>query len=38
MRAPVAMTKRLTTLDMAASPTFWEKEVMGVQPKGQPGC
>ena len=30
--APVAMEKRLTTLVRAASPTFCENEVMGVQP------
>ena len=29
----MAMAKRLTTLVRAASPTFCENEVMGVQPK-----
>ena len=33
MAAPVAMTKRFTTLEMVARPTFCEKEVMGVHPK-----
>ena len=33
MAAPVAMTNRFTTLDIAARPTFCENEVMGVQPK-----
>ena len=31
--APVAMVKRLITLDKVASPTFCENDVMGVQPK-----
>ncbi len=31
-RAPMPMVKRLTTPDMAANPTFWLNEVIGVQP------
>ena len=31
--APVMMVKRFTTRVMAIRPTFWLKEVMGVQPK-----
>ena len=31
--APVAMVYRLITLVMASRPTFWLKEVMGIQPK-----
>ena len=30
--APTPMVKRLTTPDMAASPTFWLNDVIGVQP------
>ena len=31
--APMAIVKRLTTPDMAAKPTFWLKDVIGVHPK-----
>ena len=34
-KAPVIMVKRLTTLVMAIRPTFWLKEVMGMQPKSE---
>lgn len=30
--APVAITKRFTTLVMATRPTFWLKDVIGIQP------
>ena len=33
MMAPMAIVKRFTTPDIAAKPTFWLKEVIGVQPK-----
>ena len=33
MRAPVAITERLTTPLIEARPTFWLNEVMGVHPK-----
>ena len=33
MMAPNAMVKRFTTPDMAAKPTFWLNDVIGVQPK-----
>ena len=32
MHAPVAMANLFTTPDMAASPTFWLNDVIGVQP------
>ena len=33
MPALVAMAKRFTTPESEASPTFWLKDVIGVQPK-----
>ena len=33
MMAPKAMVKRFTTPDIAAKPTFWLNEVIGVHPK-----